>query len=267
MAQLSEPETIEWKAGVAQCLMDIDNLPEALSILEEVYRAKPEEDSYALLLVNALLESSKRDKAIALLELLNRQERLSTSNICLLAQLYTSSGELRLAKKHFSSVLDKLNEESLPDFLKSVESVMYIGEWKYAETLLNAVGPKSLQTDSLIHKYDRLTAYCLFELNKPEARPHITKMLERTPLDGDALLLMAKVYVKAGEFEKAEVLFERAQKIEEFSYRAFLEHGKLLVGEKRYEKALEKYEAADSIKSNKQQRDYIEELEGITRRQ
>ncbi len=263
MAQLTEPNVLEWKAGVAQCLLEMGNLEEALLLLEEIYKARPQEDSYALLLVRALLDAGKATKGMALLELMQKQARLNSSNQCLLAYLYASNGDLQLAKKHFEKLALLIEPSNIAHYLKAVESVMHVNDYRYAIDCLKSVaGVKPLSVEDEA-SYNKLLAYCYIQEDMPEARELLTEMLEKSPLNGDAILLMARLHMNDEEYEKVEMLFERAQKIPAFKYKAFLAHGQFLVNQKRYRKALEKYQKADAIKTTPQQRQYIEELERI----
>ncbi|WP_018969578.1 tetratricopeptide repeat protein [Rubritalea marina] len=271
LAQLTEPNNISWKAGVAQCLMAMDKLSEGLAMIEEVYKEAPQELGYAQLYVHALLEDEQHAKAIAMLELLLRQERLSLADRSLLAQLYAGEGDFRMAKPHIAAVLENFQSSEAKTqaadahaLLQVIGAVVVLGEWQYAlDALDHVAGRFDALAESQGQQMTRYRAFCMAQLGMPEALPLLDGLLKSKPLDGELILLTAKLQVSLGHAAAAEVLYERAEQLESSRYHALLSHGGLLVQQKRYKRALGKYEAAQAMKATEEQAKYIDELRRV----
>ena len=262
MAQVTDPNNVSWKAGIAQCLLAMNKLREGVSMIAEVYQLSPEEDGYAMLYVHALIEDQQNEKAIALLELLKKQQRLGFAQRCLLAQLHTSAGDMRMAKPHVEELRKAGEEIQLSPFLRVLESLASIAEWQYALDCLLQVEELE-RSEAQSQQYQSLKAQCMAQLGMQEAEPIIESLLTQNPLDGAMLLLMAKLQNQLGKPAAAEVYYERAQLLDSHAYRAYLAHGALLVDQKRYQSALGKYQAAQKIKATPEQAQYIAELSRV----
>ncbi|WP_347440537.1 tetratricopeptide repeat protein [Rubritalea sp.] len=259
LAQISEPTIVDWKAGIAQCLLATNQSEEALALVEEVVAARPSESSYQLLLVSVLLDLKKDLQAISVLELLHRSEKLELNEMALLAQLHSRSGNSRLARPLFELLIAALDPVLLPQYLNAVEIVMHNAEWSYAAELLEAVPGEIALTEKLQNRLQRLRALSLVQSGEQGAERLLEKVLEVDPLDGEALLLLAKVKLK-DDTTAADFYLTRAENIESVRYRALIEFGKLRASENKFSEALEKFEKADAIHSNPEQRKYISAL-------
>ena len=98
LAQLTQPESIDWKAGIAQCLQHLRRNEEALALIEEVIKARPNEISYYLLQASIHISVNQSDNAMANLELVRRMGELNAENHLWLAHLHLSSGSSKLAR-------------------------------------------------------------------------------------------------------------------------------------------------------------------------
>ena len=265
LAQLTEPETIEWKAGVAQCLLEFGQDKEALLLIEEVVKDRPNEVSYQLLMANMLLQRGENVRAIAVLEWLGRQDKLSLEHVALLAQLHAQGGMIELAKPWFDKVREDLSAEIYPQYLMSLESVIRQGEWELAEGLLSVEIKSGKLSEDLLNKRDRLVSAVLIEQNKEGAKKLLEDLIKRDPLDGEALVLLAKVLLSEGETSVAEFYYRRAEKIEGSKYAALHGYGTMLVTLEKYEAAAEKFQLAQKIHPTPEQQKYIDALHRIAR--
>lgn len=263
MAQMSQPTQVDWQAGIAQCLSEMDQNAEAVALLEEIVEKRPAENSYQLLLVNVLLSDGQDDAAVVVLEWLRRNERLNVRHLALLAQLHTRADNMKLAKPVFSELIPALDGELLPGYLTAVETVLSAGDWDYAEELLNSI-PDGLELPQDIqHRSQRLKAMVLAKFNKPGAEKILTSVIKSNPLDGEALLQLGVYYVAAEDYERAAIHFERAKDQEKVLYRTLLAYSQMFVAQKRYRLAIEQLEQADQLQSSPEQRKYLSVLQGL----
>lgn len=262
LARLTEPENASWMAGVAQSLLAMDKLREGLAMIAEVYKLRPKEDGYAQLYVHALIQNEQNDKAIAVLELLRKQQRLTFPQRCQLAQLHCASGDMRMAQPRIEELLNANDSFAIIPFLNVIESLGAMGEWRLVLDLLQKIEVYE-RNPAEEEKFQHIHVRSMAHLGMPEAAPMLASLLDVEPLDGELLVLMAKLQQSLDQAALAEVYFERAELTEGHAYRAFLAHGAMLVEQKRYQRALEKYRAAQKIQATPEQAKYIEQLRKV----
>ncbi|MFC5049449.1 tetratricopeptide repeat protein [Rubritalea spongiae] len=264
MAQLTEPDVIDWKAGLAQCLGEVGDDEEALALLKEVVEARPTETSYQLLLVNIQLKLELEEDAIAGLELLRKQGLLEGRNLSLLASLYLRDEDLRMAKPVIAELQKSLSAESVASFLRTINEVVTIAEWEYAGELLEVVSAVDKNSKDQ-NTENRIKAFVLIQKGEEGAVELLEKVLESDPLDGEALLMLAGVKAGEKDYEHAALLYERAEKIPAVQYRALVESAKVLVTQKRYKSALQQLIAAQELQPSDSLEKYLNAVESLAK--
>lgn len=94
----------------------------------------------------------------------------------------------------------------------------------------------------------------------------LEQLLERNPLDGEALLLAGDQYARSGEAEKAEFKYDAAAKLDAFAADAFLKHAQLKVQKQKYTEAVELLRRAQKVKPRDNVARYLERVEQIAAR-
>lgn len=262
IAQLTQPDTVEWKAGMAQCLAEVGDDQEALMLMEEVVESRPNEVSYALLLVNIQLHLEQKLEAIAGLELLRRQGHLDFDHSALLAQLYLNYEDIRMAKPIVDTLAKALDPAGVSSFLQIVSRVVTLGEWDYAMELLRCVESIDMREGNR-SELQRIQAFILIQKEEEGAIALLEQVLKRDPLDGDALLMLAAEMARHQDFESAAMYYDRAAALIGSQYQALLEHGKMLVSQQRFPQALNKLREAAALQPSKELSKYIEGVESL----
>jgi len=98
-----------------------------------------------------------------------------------------------------------------------------------------------------------------------EAIKVLEQIIERNPLDGEALLLAGDYYAKNDQREKAEFRYDAASKLQGFEAEAFVKHAQLLVQSQKYVPAVELLHKAQKIKPRDNVQRYLEKLEQLAR--
>ncbi|GAA5480910.1 tetratricopeptide repeat protein [Haloferula sargassicola] len=260
MAQVSEPDAVEWKAGVAQCLQQLDETSEAVALLDEVIRRRPEEAGYAELQAGMLIELGRLDDAVKALELPRRLGRLSGDGLLLLAELNLresrSEDALALVPEAFAAGT-KPTDGRLMAVLGFATSVR---EWEVARALLEKARE---QIKGEAPRPLRL-AEAKLEIDSDEAPDKgvemLSKLIEEDPTDGVALLELGKYEVSRGKPGEGELLLERATAVEQVAADAWVEIAKLRVGESRFGAALTAVDEALKLRPGGSLQDYRDSL-------
>jgi tetratricopeptide (TPR) repeat protein len=264
MAQLTQPDTVEWNAGMAQCLAEVGESQEALKLIEEVVENRPDELSYQLLLVSIHLKLGREVDAIAGLELLNRQELLDTSKLAILANLYLKAEDARMAMPVIEKLKSATDINTVPATLSILSGLVALAEWEAAMDLLRFIEP--LEKDlTQLNKADRIKAFIVIQQGDNGADQLLEDVISRDPLDGEALLVLAGLKVKQKDFERASMLFERAQKVPVTQYKALVTHGKMLVTNRRYKLGLTKLREALELEHSSELVAYVKAVESLAK--
>ena len=237
MAQLTQPGTIDWKAGVAQCLQHLDAHAEAVVLLDEVIRQRPEEPSYALLQASILIELDRPEDAVKTLELPRRLARLDGGGLLLLADLHLRAERPEDAQSLIDEAFADEVKPGMDRILSVIASAMRVKEWQIAAGLVekaksgSSTFPRGLKLASARLKIESEEA-------PQEGAKELEKMLKDDPTDGIVLMALAKYENGRGNTGAAELHFERATAVPETAADAWVEIARLRVGQQRYGAAL-----------------------------
>lgn len=249
LAQITEPEVPEWKAGVAQCLQNIGDDAEAISLLEEVIRQRPLEPSYAVLQSNLLRSTGKMEAAAKALEMPFRLGLLQPDQILQLADLFLISNLKEDAISRIESAFSAKEKPSLEAILSVIGTASENSEWDIVKDLLE----KAVTEDPPRLLRLAKARYLIESEEDPAAGEAILEsLLTEDPTDGRVLLALAAVRVDSNQLSSAELLLERATTDLANAYEAHVELARLRVSQQRYQSALESVDAAIEIRGSEQ---------------
>lgn len=253
LAQITQPESIDWKAGVAQCLQHLQRNEEALALLDEVIKARPSEVSYYLLQSSIQLSMDRADDAIANLDLVRRLGKLDAENHLLLANLHLRAGSNRLARPVMMAAVDMEKKPPVSAVLNALEFTTQTADWKLARDFSRALEKAfpEIKEAKLQQKQQRLGA--LIDIDSGENPARGAKVLEslirQDPLDAPSLILLARYRVSEKRNQEAEMLLQQAGRVEGHAYTSHIELAKLYVASVRYNDAVAELDKALKIRS------------------
>lgn len=267
LAQITQPESVDWKAGVAQCLQHLQRNEEALALLDEVIVARPKEISYYLLQASIQLAMDRIDDAVANLDLVRRMGVLDAENHLLLANLHLRSGSNRLARPVLMHAIAMEKKPPLVAVLNALEFIAQTRDWSLARDFAAAVEEafKDAPKGKLEQKKRRLNALIAIESggNPEEGAKVLEALIKQDPLDAESLILLGRYRVGKKRYEEAEMLFQQAQRVEGHEYNTSIELAKLYVATGRYHDALKQLDQALKIRSSESIQDYRAAVIGL----
>lgn len=241
LAQVSEPEVPDWKAGVAQCLEHLGGEAEAAALLDEVIRVRPSVASYAVLQSRLLLDLERPEDAVKALELPRRLGTLDADGVLLLADLHLRAGRTRDAG---AMVEEAFAAEQAPDTGRVISLIhlsMNASEWDLSRALLAKV-----RTEDPPAALQRVEGRFLIVSEDDPAKGEaiLRELLKTDPTDGESLISLGQHLANGDHSDDAELLFQRATVVETHAADAWIELARLYVGSRRYERALQAVEKA-----------------------
>ncbi len=254
LAQITEPDIAEWKAGIAQCLQHLDQKHEAIALLEEVIRQRPLEASYSILKSNIHLDLDQPELAVKSLELPFRLGLLAPDPSLTLAELHLRSDREEAANNAIKSAFSNpTTPPSTPAILRLVHTASSEANWPLVKDLLAKA--KTAQPDRSL-QIAQARYFIASEENPGEGLKILQKLTKEDPTDGEALLTLGKHLAATNQPESAELLLERASADPETAYEAHVELTRLHVSQTRYKEALQSLDAAIAIQSSENLRSY-----------
>ena len=254
LAQLTQPESIDWKAGVAQCLQHLQRNEEALALIEEVIHARPKEISYYLLQASMQIALDRIDAAVANLELVRRMGKLDAENHLLLASLHLRTGSSKLAGPVMLAAVTMEEKPPLASALNILEFTTQIKDWKLAREFTDAIVKAWADVDDVKLEQKRKRLGALIDIDSGENPQRgaevLQSLIKSDPLDASSLILLARHRMGEKRYQEAEMLFQQAARIEGGEYYANLELAKLYVFRARYDEALEQLDLVLKIRAS-----------------
>ncbi len=243
MAGLTQPDTADWKAGVAQCLQHLDARAEAVALLDEVIEGRPEEPAYASLQASIFLELEQPEDAVKALELPRRLGRLDGGGLLLLADLHLRADRPEDARGCIDEAFAGQREPALDQVLPAIASATRAGEWRLAALLVGYAMPEEGRAPRAL----RLAAARL-KIESGDApddgAAELRQLLNEDPSDGEVLLALARYERARGNAGEAELIFERATAVSGTAADAWVDLARLRVDQRRYGVALEAIDRA-----------------------
>ena len=257
LAQVTEPEVAEWKAGIAQCLQNLDQQKEAVALLDEVIRTRPQEASYSVLQANIFLDLNQPDAAVKALELPYRLGLLNPDSTLLLADLHLRAERNETAQEAITTAFSGEKEPSESAVLRLITTASSQSEWPLVKDLL-----EKAKQEKPTRPLRLASARYLIESeeNPTSGAEELAKLIQEDPTDGQALLTLAKHQSDSGQPDSAELLFERATADDAIAFEANIELARLHVSQSRYGDALKATDAALALNETEQLRNYRRSL-------
>ncbi len=250
MAILLHPESIDARNGLVNCLLSTNRFAEALALLDELLESKPNDLFCHKARASALQGLEREEDAVIALETLRRMNKLDTAGTLALGDLYHNLGLDDLSLTAYQDALKKKEKLSLSRYARAAKVLINRGAYgagfEYLEEIEKTFGKGYSDTDE--HEIRMLQAEVRLATGKrTEARKILENLIEKQPLDGEALLLAAKLATEDLDYTKAALRFERAAKLPDFEVEALIEHARMLVSIKDYQLASDLLERAQAI--------------------
>lgn len=266
-AAVFEPENFEFKLGLVRAYVGLNQLDSAVALLDELLQEHPEKEALWGLQASVFVQKDRPVKAITNLEILRRMDKATPAQLGLLGDLYLTQEARDLALGAYLAAVEKDAGNSAARALRPAELLVSRGALAEAGQLLDRLraGEKLAGDDELrFLKLDARVAFASGEVER--GLKALESVLERNPLDGEALLLAGDQYARRGEPEQAEFRYDAAGKLEKFAPDALLKHAQLKVQQQKYAQAVELLRRAQKLKPRDNVARYLERVEQVAAR-
>ena len=265
-ALMFEPDNVDFKLGSVKCAVASANYDQALALLDELIRQFPERENLWTLQANIFIQREQHAKAATSLEMLRRLGKATTANLFLLGDLYMAQESRELALGAYLEALEKDGGQNPAKALRPAQILVSRGALDEARKLFARIrGAGSLGSEDELKLLKLESKVAMSAGEGAKAIETLEKIIERNPLDGEALLLAGDYYARNGQPEKAQFRYDTTGKLEGFEADAFVKHAQLLVQSQKYAQAVDLLRKAQKARPRDNVQRYLEKVEQMAR--
>ncbi|MEM7603074.1 MAG: tetratricopeptide repeat protein [Verrucomicrobiota bacterium] len=256
-AQITMPAELEWKLGEARCLRELGLTKIAVGLYRELLKELPTNSSLWLNLAFSLQQLEDDQGAIHALEVARSLGEINAGSLLALGHLYLGQSLPEEALLAYQSSLEKepsASENEATEALRYLVDYNHYTQAKSLDQLITLRHPESNDA-----RRPRLQALIEFETGDPDkAIESIRAVVEKDPLDGESLLVLAKFLTSREKSLEAELILEQAALIPDHAADAYFRMGELLVDRGAYKEAIDKLAQAQAIDPRPTVETYLE---------
>ncbi|HMP83349.1 MAG TPA: tetratricopeptide repeat protein, partial [Verrucomicrobiota bacterium] len=267
-AMLFEPDNVDFKLGIVKCEVAVENYDAALALLDELIQSHPDRESLWAIQANVYLQKEMTSKAAVNFEVLRRMNKATAENLMTLGDIYMTQEANELALSAYLEAVEKDNWQHPARALRAAEILAGRGAWEQAQSLFKKIRDTagsnlSAQDEMKLLKIESKVA--MSNGQGEQAIVVLEQIIERNPLDGEALLLAGDYYARNGQPEKAEFRYDTASKLQGFEAEAFVKQAQLLVKSGKYAQATDVLKKAQKINPRDNVQRYLDKVEQLAR--
>ena len=266
MGILLHPESTDARNGLVNCLLSTNRFAEALALLDELLETKPNDLFCHKARASALQGLGREEDAAVALETLRRMNQLDAAGTLSLGDIYHNLELHEHSLASYQQALAKKEKLSLNRYARAAKVLISRGSYgagfRYLEEIEKIFGQGFSEEDERIIRM--LQAEVRIATGKrKEAAQILEGVIQKRPLDGEALILSARLASEELDYAQAALRFERAAKLPNFEVEALIGHARMLVGAKDYQQAADLLQRAQSLEPQPRVARYLQAINNL----
>ncbi len=264
MAAMLDPETMDWKMGLARTFFKQRRFAEASAICETLIQENPERPDLWLLQANAFIGLGEPLRAAENFELVNSLGHASRDSLNTLGDIYINEELYDLAFDSYFRALELDESGDGQRALRAAKVLTARGALEEAGKLIARIEELCGERLDEAQRKDVLKLQARLAVAQGAGEEEVRvlqQIVEIDPLDGEALLLLGQHAERTGDNEGAIFYYERAQSLEAFEPDACVRHAQLLVRTGEYQQALPLLRRAQTLKPRDHVQSFLEQVE------
>ncbi len=231
-----DPTSRAIRNGLVRCLEGMGRYQETIALLDELILENPAEQAYWLTQVNSLNQVGQEHRAIANLEILRRMNRATGPSLLLLGDLYLNLELPDRAYRAYETALDLDGNLPPAHYIRAANHLASQNATEAASRFAKQIQDKYGDLLAGVDKLQFLKLRARLFLHKKDYTSAVTMLetlVEKDPLDGEALLLLGRTHWAMQDTIKAGIAFERAARTDDqdLTSNALVEHARMLAEE------------------------------------
>lgn len=267
-AMLFEPDNLDFKLGLVKSCIGQASYDAALAMLDELLQRYPDNSNLWSIQANVYLQKDRPAQAAVNFEMLRRMGQATPENLATLGDIYMMQESKDLALAAYLESVEKDEWKHPARALRAAEILSSRGAWDEAGVLfkkVRSVAGGSLEAQDELKLLKLEARVAMATGSGEEGIKVLEQIIQRNPLDGEALLLAGDYYARNGQPEKAEFRYDTAAKLPGFEAEAMVKQAQLLVKSSKYAQAAEVLKKAQKVKPRDNVQRYLEKVEQLAR--
>jgi tetratricopeptide (TPR) repeat protein len=228
----------QWQTGLLQALSETQQYAAGLALVEQMLQAEPNDPDLWLYRAHMALNSDQRAAALTSLETALRLGDDSVANKQVAAALHMERGSIGRAVQLLKSASAENLEFQFID--QALTWLGYEDEWDYFRELLSAADARRASLDDLQRSLllTRRSALQLHDGNRLAAIATLQEAVELDASNAEALMTLGQAYRDERDYNRAELLFQRASAFDLYRENALISLAQLAIDQQNFERAL-----------------------------
>ena len=265
-AMLLDADNQDWRLGMIKCKIANEELKDAVRLLDDILEEQPQSASLWGLQANVYLQMEEMDKAAVNFEILRKSGQATLQNLMLLGDVYMMKEAKDLALDVYMEAIEMDGEGDIRRSLRAADIMVSRGEWDEASKLFAKIrsAHEATMTEEETFKLLKMESkVAIANGDGNDALAVLEQIIEKNPLDGEALLMAGDFYSQNGDQEKAIFRYEMASKVSGFEADAWLKHAQILVRSQEYTKAIDLLERAQKSNPRDNVQKYLDSVQRV----
>lgn len=241
-----DPDHLDSLRGLLSLSLDAGQPARAEELLKQLIRLQPGDRQNWSVYGSLLVSQNRPVEAIGLLESAAALDLLDGAALVQLCDLYAAQGFEAEAGRAFERLRSREPALAASRQLVRVRTLLAAEEYPAAERELAGLASQ-VSADQRIEFLQAEAALRAGQARWPEARAVCERILQLEPFNAPALLGLGAALKALGETTAADLVFERASRVPESAYRAWIELADSALRHRFYVRALGFLEQAASI--------------------
>lgn len=264
MALLLDPESPDWKMGLANSFFQQRRYPEAVALCENLIADDPGRPELWEMQAKAFLYMGKPLEAAENFELAVEMGKASATSLNLLGDIYINEGLYDVAVERYDRAFVLDPAKGAERAIQAAQVLGSRGANDEAGRLIQHVEELAGEELGEEQRKDLLKLRARLAVAAGQGDEEVAILEEIVaidPLDGDALLLLGQHAERMGDVEQAIFYYERVQSLEDFEAAGALRHAQLLVRQGDYKGALPLLRRSQSLEPREHVQEFLEQVE------
>jgi Tfp pilus assembly protein PilF len=267
VAIMFQPDNTDWQLGLAQSLLSQRRNAEAAALFGEQIAKNPDRGDLWLFQANAFIAMNEPMLAAANFEIYNRMQSPEADILNTLGDIYLRQGNAEMALDAYLKSISTKPDQSIGRIVQASRILIQRRDYPRATAILEHVN----NTMNLREEADKLEVLKLqsqlaLSTGKDEkALKILEEIVKIDPMNGEALLLLARAFSQSNRIAEAEFTYQNAIGISAVEVDAKIQFGQFLVNQQRYSEAVQYLREAQSLRPRDNVESYIEQVERLAR--
>lgn len=277
-AILFQPENKDWRMGFVKVLVSQEKLEEANRLVDEVLMKNPEAVDMWELQAGIFARMEKPALAAVNYEIVRKLGKADPATLFSLGDIYMAQDAKDLALPVY---LDAISQAGAGDAERGIRAAKILhsrgakDEAKKLVAKIRAAAGDQLKSDDDLELLKLESKVAIAEGDNTKAVGLLARVVERNPLDGEALIMIGDHFLKNADAQdadgkidhlaKAEHRFDLASKIAGFEADALVKLAQVRVKREKFDDAIALLNKAQKLQPRDSVQRYLEAIERLRR--